>query len=345
MYDQICAFDNLYAAYRQARKGKRDHPDVAAFEFNLEAELIGLRAELIHHCYTPGPYRSFMICDPKQRLISAAPFRDRVVHHALYQIIEPIFERRFIGDSYANRLGKGTHRALDRCTQFLRRFQYMLPLDVVQYFPSIDHALLRGILARAIPDQQVMALIDLILKSGVGVLTEAYDMVWFEGDDLFAIDRPRGLPIGNLTSQFWANAYLNEFDQFAKRRLGARGYVRYVDDIVLFDDDLSRLCEWQARAVEFLSRLRLTIHHCQPQPRPVTEGLAFLGFVVYPTHRRLKRRKVIHTQRNLKLRLDQLRAGALPAAMFRASVLAWIAHARHGDTWGLRRALLSRLII
>ncbi len=200
MYDQVCAFDNLYEAYLAARKGKRSHPEVAAFEFNLETELIELRRQLLSHTYQPGPYHSFFIHDPKRRLISAAPFRDRVVHHALCNVIEPIFERRFIGDSYANRAGKGTHRALDRCTQFLRRFQYVMPLDVVQFFPSIDHEILRGLLARAIPDIDTQTLCDLILVSGAGVLADEYQMVWFPGNDLLATLRPRGLPIGNLTS-------------------------------------------------------------------------------------------------------------------------------------------------
>ena len=140
MYDQIYAFDNLYAAYRAARLGKRQRPEVAAFEFNLEDELFQLQDDLRRQTYQPGPYHSFFVHDPKRRLISAAPFRDRVVHHALCNVIEPLFERRFIGDSYANRLGKGTHRALDRCQHFARRYRYALQLDIVQFFPSIDHA-------------------------------------------------------------------------------------------------------------------------------------------------------------------------------------------------------------
>ena len=345
MYARICAFDNLYAAYLAARKGKRSHPDVAAFEFNAEAELIGLRDELLSRGYRPGPYRTFVVHEPKRRLISAAPFRDRVVHHALCRVIEPIFERRFIGDSYANRAGKGTHRALDRCTQFLSRFKYVMPLDVVQFFPSIDHTVLRSILARAIRDADVLALIDAILQSGVGVLSDAYDIVWFPGDDLWAASRPRGLPIGNLTSQFWANVYLNEFDQFAKRRLGVVGYIRYVDDVLLFDDDASRLREWHAASVAFLAQLRLTAHGAQPQPRPVSEGVPFLGFTAYPTHRRLKRRKVVYAARRLTKKRDQVASGLLSRDALRASVLAWIAHAQHGDTWGLRRAVLRRLVV
>ena len=345
MYDQICAFDNLYTAYRAARRGKRHQPEVAAFEFNLEAELLQLRDELRTHTYRPGPYHSFYIHEPKRRLISAAPFRDRVVHHALCQIIEPIFERRFIGDSYANRVGKGTHRALDRCTQFMRRFKYVMPLDVVQFFPSVDHTMLRGILARAIHDGDTLGLIDLILQSGEGVLADDYDMVWFPGDDLPAAARPRGLPIGNLTSQFWANVYLNEFDQFAKRRLGIVGYVRYVDDIVVCGDDPARLRAWHAALIARLAALRLIVHSRQPQPRPVGEGLPFLGFTVYPTHRRLKRRKVIYAGRRLTDVSRRASQRALSVSAWRACVQAWIAHARHGDTWGLRRALLRRLVI
>ncbi len=345
MYDQICAFDNLYTAYRAARQGKRHQSEVAAFEFNLEAELLQLRDELRAHTYRPGPYHSFYIHEPKRRLISAAPFRDRVVHHALCQVIEPIFERRFIGDSYANRVGKGTHHALDRATQFMRRFKYVMPLDVVQFFPSVDHAILRGILARAIHDRDTLGLIDLILQSGAGVLADEYDMAWFPGDDLLAAARPRGLPIGNLTSQFWANVYLNEVDQFAKRRLGMAGYLRYVDDLVVCDDDPARLRTWHAALIERLAALRLIIHQREPQPRPVREGLPFLGFTVYPTHRRLKRRKVIYARRYLKDVSRRVSQRALPVSAWRVRVQAWIAHARHGDTWGLRRAVLRRLTI
>lgn len=345
MYDQLCAFGNLYTAYLAARKGKRSQPDVAAFEFNLEHELVQLQGELRQHTYRPGPYHSFYIHEPKRRLISAAPFRDRVVHHALCQIIEPIFERRFIGDSYANRTGKGTHRALDRCTQFLRRFKYVMPLDVVQFFPSIDHAILRRILTRVIRDGETLELIDTILRSGVGVLAEAYDMVWFPGDDLLAGMRPRGLPIGNLTSQFWANVYLNEFDQFAKRRLGVCGYVRYVDDVALFADDLAQLRDWHAQSVAFLLALRLTLHQLQPQPCPVNEGLPFLGFTVFPAHRRLKRRKVIYARRRLRDQAQEVNGGTLSLSAFHSAVLAWIAHARYGDTWGLRCAVLRQWVI
>ncbi|MFQ5858033.1 MAG: reverse transcriptase domain-containing protein [Anaerolineae bacterium] len=166
LYPQVCEFENIYLAYRKARKGKRGRPPAATFEFNLEENLVRLRDELASKTYMPGPYVSFYIHEPKRRLISAAPFRDRVVHHALCNIMEPIFERRFIHDSYANRVGKGTHHALDRCTQFARKLPYVLQCDVKQFFPSVDHAILRGIIARVIVDEDVLWLVDQILESG-----------------------------------------------------------------------------------------------------------------------------------------------------------------------------------
>jgi len=359
LYAQICAWENLERAYRRARKGKRGQAPAADFERRLEDNLVQLQNDLLNQTYEPGAYHSFYIHEPKRRLISAAPFRDRVAHHALCNIIEPLFERRFIFDSYANRIGKGTHRALDRCQQFARRYPYALQMDVVQFFPSIDQALLRAALEQVVADEQTLWLCDVVMASGQGVQTAEYDMVYFPGDDLLAVNRPRGLPtlaphvtacgssagVGNLTSQFWANVYLNELDQFARRRLGVRGYLRYVDDILLFADDAAQLREWHAQAVASLAALRLTVHQVQAQPRPVTEGIPFLGFHVYPDHRRLKRRKVVHAWRHLKALRDQVQVRALPLAAFEAALNSWQAHAAHGDTWRLRRALLRDVVI
>jgi len=293
LYPQICAWENLEWAYRRARKGKRGRAPAADFERRLEDNLVELQTDLVQQTYRPGPYSNFYIHEPKRRLISAAPFRDRVVHHALCNIIEPLFERTFIFDSYANRVGKGTHRALDRAQQFARRYRYALQLDIVQFFPSIDHAVLRSALSRVIGDEQVMDLCDVILASGQGVQSDDYRMVYFPGDDRDAIHRPRGLPIGNLTSQFWANVCLNHFDHFVKRDLHCRAYLRFVDDFILFDDDKERLNEWFRQIDDYLAGLRLIVHEERAQPRPVTEGLPFLGFTVYPDHRRLKAQNLI----------------------------------------------------
>jgi retron-type reverse transcriptase len=344
MFARLTRWDNLLLAYRKAARGKRGKANVAAFEHRLEDNLCQLQDELRRQIYQPGPYHSFFIHEPKRRLISAAPFRDRVVHHALCNLIEPIFERSFIEDSYANRLGKGTHLALNRCQQFARRYRYVLQGDIRQFFPGLDHAILRDILWRKVDDPQLRWLIDQILLGGAGVHSETYEMAWFAGDDLLAALRPRGLPIGNLTSQFWANCYLNPFDHFVKRRLRCRGYLRYVDDFLLFADDKDMLWIWKSEVEARLARLRLTIHP-GAHPRPVTEGIPFLGFVVYPEHRRLKRRKGIHYRKRFRRLAACYTAGQIDLEDLTASVRGWANHARYGNTTGLRKAVLSHYVI
>jgi retron-type reverse transcriptase len=344
LYPKICAWETLETAYRKARRGKRKTQPVAQFEYNWEGQLLRLQEELLNHTYQPGLYHSFYIHEPKKRLISAAPFRDRVVHHALCILIEPILERGFIQDSYANRIGKGTHRALDRCTFFARRYQYVLPCDVRQHFPAIDHRILRRILAKSIACADTMALIDKILASGSGVLSEEYEMVYFSGDDLLAALRPRGLPIGNLTSQFWSNCYLNPLDHFIKRELKCPAYQRYVDDFLLFADDKPTLHRWRAEIISYLATLRLTIHETRAQPRPVTEGIPFLGFVVYPNHRRLKRNRKLAYQRRLNQLRAAYQAGSLTQGEVVASIKGWLAHVSYGNCWALAERLLKPIV-
>jgi len=343
LWPQITAFENLWLAFKKAARGKRNKPSTAGFEVHLEENLLLLQTELREGSYQPGAYTSFTIHDPKRRLISAAPFRDRVVHHALVNIIEPLFERKFIFDTYANRVGKGTHRALDRCTHFLRRFQYVLPLDVCQFFPSIDHSILVRILSQTIADEEVLSLCQKIIASGKGILQREYDMVYFAGDDLFSASRPRGLPIGNLTSQFWANVYLNNLDHFIKRQLKCGGYLRYVDDMLLFSNNKIELHAWRKEVIRYLSELRLTIHENSAQPRPSRTCVPFLGFQVWPDHRRLKRPKAVQARRRLKHLASQVARGDIGVEDAKASVLAWINHAAYGDTWGLRRSILGEI--
>ena len=340
MFEELYSWENLYLAYRLAAKGKRGRVAAAAFEYRLEDNLFDLQHELRDESYRPGPYQSFYIHEPKRRLISAAPFRDRVVHHALCNLIEPIFEHSFIFDSYANRVGKGTHRALDRCQHFARRYKYVLQCDVRQFFPSIDHVILREHLAKKVHDAQMMALIDQILTSGAGVLGAEYDMAWFDGDDLFAASRPRGLPIGNLTSQFWANCYLNPFDHFVKRELRCHAYLRFVDDFVLFANDKRTLNEWRAAIVARLAKLRLTIH--AGAAKPVTEGTQFLGFMVFSERRRLLRRKAIHFGRVFRAQMQAYTQHQLDLAAMTASVQGWVNHVRYANTTGLRKAVLMQ---
>ncbi|MCR4406308.1 MAG: reverse transcriptase/maturase family protein [Anaerolineae bacterium] len=341
LYPQICSFENLFAAYREAARGKRGRPNVARFEMELESNLLQLQEELEGQTYRPAGYYHFIITQPKRRRISAAPFRDRVVHHALCRVIEPIFERRFIHDSYACRVSKGTHAALDRCTAFARRYPFVLQGDVVQFFPAIDHAILRTILAHVLADAQTLWLCHRIMESGVGVLADEYDMVYFPGDDLFAAARPRGLPIGNLTSQFWANVYLNELDQFVKRELKCRAYLRYCDDFLLFSESKQELHRWREAIITFLRSLRLCLHEPQSVVFPVVTGIPFLGFRVYPDHRRLKRRNGVAFARRLRAWEKAYATGNLSLEDMSTRVQGWIAHAKHGDTYGLRSAFFA----
>ncbi len=344
LYPKICAFETLETAFRKARRGKRHQPNVAAFECNLDLELLALQDELADESYRPGGYRHFTIYDGKPRRISAAPFRDRVAHHALCAVTEPIWEARFIDDSYACRQGKGTHAALDCCTQFARRYPYVLQCDIVQFFPSVDHEVLANLLARYIACPSTLRLADKIIASGAGIHNDRYQVQWFPNDDLLDAARPRGLPIGNQTSQFWANVYLHELDQFVKQSLRCPAYLRYCDDFMLFADNKPTLHQWRREIESFLTTLRLRIHAHKTSVHPVTNGIPFLGFLVFPTHRRLAQRNGLKFQRRYKWQRQQLAQGHISFQQLDTSVQAWIAHAAHGDTWGLRRSLLRPTI-
>lgn len=331
-------------AWREAARGKRGRGATAAFEHQVADRLLRLQRGLGDGTYRPGPYEHFFIHEPKRRRISAAPFRDRVVHHALCNLLEPHFEARFMPTSYANRIGMGTHRAVDRVQELARGYPYALRMDVVQHFASIDHEILTKLLDRTIRDPGLLALVRLILAGGDRVLEQEYRMVWFPGDDLFAACRPRGLPIGNLTSQFWSNCYLHPFDQFVSRELQCPAYVRYVDDLILFADDKATLWDWKRRCIERLAQLRLTIHESQAQVQPVTTGIPWLGFEVFPDHRRVKGRKVRTAAKHLKHRFAEWRAGRISFADFDASIQGWIAHVSHADSWRLRERVLEPFV-
>ncbi len=343
LFEQFCSFENVYLAYRKARRGKRGKTSVAGFEYNQEEELIQLCDELSGGAWRPGVYTNFYIHEPKRRLISAAPFRDRVVHHALCNILEPDWERRFIYDTYANRTGKGTHRAILRASEFSRKFNYVLQCDIEQFFPSIDHAILRERIAAHLDDERLMKAVDLILQSGVGVQTEQYQMKWFADDDLFSAMRPRGLPIGNLTSQFWGNVYLSAFDHFVKRELRAQGYIRYVDDFLVFGNDKQVLHQWKEQIIQRMAKLRLILH--EPQVFPVNTGIPFLGFRIYPDHRRLKKRRGIAFQRRFRHLYKQWVERKIKRATLDDTARSWSAHAGWGDTHGLRRSVLTGYIL
>ncbi|MBY0474655.1 MAG: RNA-directed DNA polymerase [Nitrosomonas sp.] len=340
-FQKLCSLPHLLQAFQRAASGKRRKMDVAAFEFRLMDHLLQLREELTSGCYLPGSYTHFLIHEPKRRKISAAVFRDRVVHHALCSIIEPRFEQVFIPDSYANRTGKGTHRAIARLHHCCRSYKYVLRCDIRQHFASIDHAVLLESLRQLIPEPDIMDLIEKIVAGGCDALIDQYDMVWFPGDDLLAVYRPRGLPIGNLTSQFWSNYYLHGFDLFIKRELGCKAYLRYVDDFALFSDSKQQLWQWKTAIKLRLAVLRLTLHDQKAQVLPTANGVPWLGFVVYPEFRKVKARKVRHATRRLQHRYHAYCHGQISFVEFDASIQGWINHVRFADSWGLWRHMLK----
>jgi RNA-directed DNA polymerase len=275
LYDKVYELQNLYFAAKKAQKGKRFIHEIADFNFKLEHELLKLQKELKEKTYRHGSYHQFTICEGKKRTISAAPYKDRVVHHALCNIIEPVIEPTFIHDSYACRKGKGTHAAVERLQFFLRKNRYAIKFDIKKYFPSIHHQILMNHLIHKIADPDVLWLIRIILDSYSENSDET--MLW---------DIPRGIPIGNLTSQFFANVYLNPLDHFIKEELKFKAYIRYVDDLVLLHNDKRSLQNARSRIIEFIDKsLNLTTHEEKCYVFPVSEGIDFLGYRVFRNHR------------------------------------------------------------
>lgn len=339
LWRQITSFENLLLAARRAMRGKRTNSAVAEFDFYLEPLAIALQDELQSGSYRPGPYHAFWIRDPKPRLISAAPFRDRVVHHALCAVVEPLLDRGFIFDSYANRLDKGTHRAVDRAQQFCRRYKYVLKCDVAKFFPSIDHVILMSLLERKLKCRTTLDLLRTILAA-----SNPQEPVrqLFPGDDLFtATERRVGLPIGNLTSQFLANVMLDPLDHHIKEKLCLAGYVRFADDFLVFGDDKRRLHELLAELRLFLADFRLKLQPRKCVVQRTSDGVGFLGWRVFPTHRLLRRATGVRFQRQLRVLSAEFANGSLKWEEINPVLASWIGHLQHGDTWGLRKKLFS----
>ncbi|MDG4551661.1 MAG: reverse transcriptase/maturase family protein [Candidatus Contendobacter sp.] len=342
LWPQVVAFENLWRAWRKARRGKSRTAGAVAFEMELEANLLGLQRELKSGDYRPGVYRLFTIYERKPRLIAAAPFRDRVVHHAVMNVIEPPLDQRFIHDSYACRRGKGVHAAVNRYQVWARRYCYALKLDVQQYFPSIDHVILKTTLRRHLRDERVLALLERIIDNGPDLTPT--EPAYFSSDDLLApLEHRRGIPIGNLTSQFFANLYLNDLDHGIKEVLRAPAYLRYVDDVVLLADDKARLWAWRDWIAERLAEIRLRLHPAKAKVSQVREGLDLLGYCLFPERRRLRNENGLRFRRRLHAFAEGYAEGRLDWADFDPSVQAWIGHARHAETLGLRERIFSEV--
>ena len=343
LFGNIASFAALHKAALKAVRGKRAKPGAAGFMANLEKNLISTEARLQSGGWRSGGYTEIEIFEPKHRLVSAAPFRDRVVHHALCSVVAPIFEHGFIADSYANRAGKGTHRAVARYEQYRDRYRYVLRCDIYRYFPAIDHAILKRDLRRRIVCEPTLALLDHII---CGSNPQEPVNVFFPGDDLLAVaGRRRGLPIGNLTSQLFGNVYLDGFDHFVKEVLRAP-YLRYVDDFALFADNAEVLREWQARIAQYLQGRRLLLHPEKTFIAPTAEPATFLGYVLLSSgRRRLPEASVRRFRNRLRGLRDAWPHGGQDENNIRQRVNAWVAHASHADTWRLRRTLVKLLAI
>jgi RNA-directed DNA polymerase len=346
LWSAITSFENLLTAANKAQRSKRYRDNVLEFNDRLEPNLFQLQAQLLNHTYQPGAYRTFEIFEPKPRIISAAPYRDRVVHHALCSIIAPIFERTFIADSYANRTGYGTHRALRRFTAFCRTNPYILSCDIRKYFPSIDHAILKDLIRRKIKCPETLWLVELIIDNSHN---DDSILSYFPGDNLFTpLERKRGLPIGNLTSQFFANAYLNGFDHYIKETLQANQYLRYMDDFAIFSVDRSYLVAAKLGIESYLMTLRLQLHPAKSQLVETRQGVNFVGFRVlsegmtFPkaVYLRVRSDNLRRARGRFKRLYRALAQGHPLAERIVASRQSWLAHLAHGNTWRLRQKIL-----
>ena len=330
LYPKIYDFDNLHLAYLKARRCKRYRHDVLRFSANLEENLINIQNHLIWKTYRTGRYRFFTVYEPKERLIASLSFRDRVVHHALHNIIEPIFERSMIHDSYACRSEMGVLSGVQRTTRFLRDSTrrwgrvYCLKGDVKKYFPSVHHETLKQIIRKRIACPDTLEMIDRIIDS--------------TGDDV-------GMPIGNLTSQLFANVYLSELDHFVKEECGVKYYIRYMDDFVILYDD-KRVLKNLLESVDYYLRVALRLRlNGKTQIFPVgPRPIDFLGYRIWPKYRLLRKGNLCRTRRKFKKFARLYALGQMSLSDIQPSIVSWIGHAQHADSWRVRNKILNNLI-
>ena len=345
LYDSLCSYENLQLAFRKAKKGKSSKQYVIEFEKNLEDNLLLLRSELLLHSYKPQPLKTFILREPKTRKISKSDFRDRIMHHALCNIIEPIFDKNFIHDSYANRKGKGTLKALQRFDYFKRKVTcngknriyyfdnndivgYALKADIKHYFEEVDHLVLLIILRRKIKDDRTIWLIKQILNN---------HKTKVEG---------KGMPLGNLTSQFFANVYLNELDQFVKHKLKVKYYIRYVDDFVILYNRYETLQNYKEIINNYLrENLKLKLHPNKSKIISLRNGINFLGYRVFYHYKLLRKSNTRKFERKFNEKLKLYEQGLFNYENFIRNLQGWFGYAMWADTYKLRKNLLKQLIL
>ena len=340
LYNQITTFENLWIASKNARRGKRNKYSTINFEYSLEENLFDIQEKLQNESYEFGEYNRFMIHEPKKREIASAPYKDRVVHHALCNIIEPILDKAMIYDSYACRIGKGSHRAIDKAHKYLKQYKYTLKFDIQKYFFTIDHKILLQSLKKKITDKKVLYLMGKILDT---YSSERKFYFPFKGDDLFDTVRARGLPIGNLTSQLFANFYLDKLDRFIKEELKIKGYLRYMDDGVLYSNNKTELHKIRHQIKEFTQTMRLKIHEDKTQVSPSKNGIRFLGFHLYPSHRRILRENLQRFKKKFRKRCDLYSNDKIAFENLMMSLNAWLGFVGKNHHIGLINEILSSI--
>ncbi len=331
LYPLICSKDNLYLAYKKARKHKTLKPYVIEFENNLKENLVQLQKELELELYEPRPLETFILRDPKTRKISKSDFRDRIVHHAICNIIEPLFDKTFIHDSYANRKGKGTLKAIKRFEEFKQKASqnntrncYILKADIKHYFDNVDHNILITLLQRKIKDKKLINLIRIILSNHQ------------------TRNRRKGMPLGNFTSQFFANIYLDELDWFIKHKLRVNYYIRYVDDFVIMDEHLEKLEDYKTQINQFLKEnLHLELHPEKTKISFLKRGVGFLGIRIYPHHKLLAKRNSRKFRKKLSLLITKYQNKQIEYDKVYDTIEGWIAHIKHANSYKLRQRILT----
>lgn len=336
LFERITSKETLFTAWEEFRKGKQGRKDVQDFERTLEQNLFCLHRELTARSYQHQPYSTFTICDPKQRRIHKATVQDRILHHAVFSVLNPIFEPTFIVHSFSCRKGKGTHKAVDALDRMLRSVSrnatrpcFVLKCDIHQFFASVDHSVLLGILEKRLKDTQTIAL----LREIIGSFTA-------KNPTLFG---HTGIPIGNLTSQLFANIYLNEFDQFIKHTLKIKHYIRYTDDFVTVAESRENLESLLQPIRTFLrAHLHLDLHPRKVTIRKYGQGIDFLGYILLPYHRALRTKTKRRMVRKLTERIERCKAGEQTPENVDQSLQSYLGVLSHADCYRLSQDLQNQ---
>lgn len=329
--EKIISPENLFSAWDAFKSDKRSKPSVLQFEWRLEENIFQLHRELSRKTYRHGPYEGFYVKDPKQRHIHKATVRDRILHHAVFSVVNPIFEPTFIPTSFSCRVGFGTHKGveiLERMTRKVSRNNtqscFVLKCDVRKFFDSVNHKILLSIIKKRIKDADAMWLLEAIVRS-------------------YESGPGKGIPIGNLTSQLFANVYMNELDQFVKHRLKIKHYVRYTDDFAIISKDREELQKLLPPISEFLeNELALKLHPNKSILHSICQGIDFLGYVIFPKHRLLRTKTKYRMFRKLEKRMEEYKAGSITKLKFEQSIQSYLGVLSHADTYEIREELLNR---